>query len=99
MLSDRLGRLVETGILERVPYGAGRHEYRLTAKGRELFVALNALRQWGDRYLAGQPMRVLRTNDGGTPVVAAPVPEGQAVLALHEVELLLGPGFPREPSP
>jgi DNA-binding HxlR family transcriptional regulator len=98
VLSDRLVRLVETGILERVLYGAGRHEYLLTDKGRELFVALNALRQWGDRYLADQPMRVLRTKDG-TPVVAALVPEGQAVLALHEVELLPGPGFPCEPSP
>src|ERR671921_9197 len=38
VLADRLGRLVEAGILERVPYQDRpvRHEYRLTQMGREL---------------------------------------------------------------
>src|ERR687887_128916 len=49
VLSDRLGRLVEAGILERVPYQERpeRHEYRLTAMGRELAVPLLALLNWG----------------------------------------------------
>ena len=36
VLADRLNRLVEEGILERVPYSKRppRHEYRLTDKGR-----------------------------------------------------------------
>ena len=38
-----------------------RDEYRLTPKGDDLFVALNALRQWGDRYgVRTRPMRLLR---------------------------------------
>ena len=49
----------------------------LTGKGRDLFTALNALRQWGDEHLSDAPMRLLRTRDGGTPVVAALVPQGR----------------------
>src|SRR6266567_8836664 len=48
VLADRLGRLVDEGILERVRYSERpeRYEYVLTRKGRELNVALAALRQW-----------------------------------------------------
>lgn len=55
----RLRELVEEGLLEREPYREPgqrtRHHYRLTAKGADLFPALVALKQWGDRWL----------NDGG----------------------------------
>jgi DNA-binding HxlR family transcriptional regulator len=45
VLTDRLGRLVESGIFERVRYQERpeRHEYVLTDKGRELRTALLAL--------------------------------------------------------
>src|SRR6185295_17175022 len=51
VLTDRLNRLVQEGILERVRYSERpeRFEYRLTRKGRELNVALAGLRQWGDK--------------------------------------------------
>ncbi len=56
VLSARLRRLVEEGVLEPRPYREPgqrtRTEYRLTRKGAELFHALVALMQWGDRYLA-----------------------------------------------
>lgn len=54
VLAGRLSRLVEEGILERVPYSKRppRHEYRLTEKGRELEPALTALRRWGDQLVA-----------------------------------------------
>src|SRR5215469_10795766 len=57
VLSDRLGRLVEEGILERVRYRQRpeRYEYRLTRQGRELNVALAGLRQWGDKHLSEKP--------------------------------------------
>ena len=98
VLADRLGRLVEHGILERVPYSQRpvRYEYRLTEKGRDLFTALNALRQWGDRYLSERPMRLLVRKSDRTPVVAALVPEGAPVLGADEIELVPGPGFPRD---
>jgi DNA-binding HxlR family transcriptional regulator len=97
VLDERLTRLVEEGILERVPYREHppRDEYRLTAKGDDLFVALNALRQWGDRYVCAKPMRLLRRKTDKVPVIAALVPEGAAVLSNDELELVPGPGFPR----
>ena len=54
VLAARLGRLVDEGVLERVPYSKRppRHEYRLTEKGRELEPALTALRRWGDQLVA-----------------------------------------------
>ncbi len=101
VLSARLSRLVDEGIFERVLYSEhpARCEYRLTEKGSNLFVALNALRQWGDRYLCVKPMRLLRAKEDRTPVVAALVPEGAPALANHEVELVPGPGFPLELPP
>jgi DNA-binding HxlR family transcriptional regulator len=95
VLSDRLNRLVEEGILERVRYNERpeRFEYRLTRKGRELNIALSGLRQWGDKYLSEKPPRILRRKTDRKPVVAAFVPKGAAVVSGDEVELVPGPGF------
>src|SRR6202048_3484182 len=97
VLTDRLTRLVEEGIFERVLYQerTARYEYRLTPKGSDLFTALNALRQWGDQHLSAKPMRLLRRKHDKTPVIAALVPEGTPVLTADEIELVPGPGFPR----
>jgi DNA-binding HxlR family transcriptional regulator len=60
VLSARLQRLVAEGILERRPYQQSpeRFEYFLTEKGLDLWPALIALLNWGDRY---------STNPGGPP--------------------------------
>jgi DNA-binding HxlR family transcriptional regulator len=94
VLTDRLNRLVEEGILERVRYSERpeRYEYRLTEKGRELTIALTALRQWGDTYLSENPPRLLRRKSDKTPVIAALVPEGADALRPEEVETVPGPG-------
>jgi DNA-binding HxlR family transcriptional regulator len=54
VLAVRLLRLVDAGILEKVPYREHppRHEYRLTPMGIELSPTLVALMRWGDRWLA-----------------------------------------------
>jgi len=61
VLADRLRKLVDHGILRKVPYQSNppRFEYRLTAMGRELSPALVALMHWGDTYLS----------DGAAPTV------------------------------
>jgi DNA-binding HxlR family transcriptional regulator len=94
VLTDRLNRLVEEGILERTQYSERplRYEYRLTEKGLELRVALTALRQWGDKYLSEKPPRLLRRRSDGHPVVAALVPEGTQTVAVEDVESVPGPG-------
>jgi len=57
ILSNRLGRLVEHGILAREPDHSDRRRvaYSLTAKGRDLLPVLIALRQWGERWVSGVP--------------------------------------------
>ncbi|HEX8240168.1 MAG TPA: helix-turn-helix domain-containing protein [Allosphingosinicella sp.] len=57
ILSNRLGRLVEHGILRRDPDPADRRKvtYRLTEKGRDLLPVLLSLRQWGERWISGMP--------------------------------------------
>jgi DNA-binding HxlR family transcriptional regulator len=70
-LSLRLRKLVDSGLLDRVPYSSDpeRHEYRLTQAGRDLFPAVIALMRWGDAYLAGPegPPIVLRHETCGNP--------------------------------
>jgi hypothetical protein len=70
-----------------------RYEYRLTAKGRDLNIALSALRQWGDKYLNEKPPRLLRRKADKKPVIAAFVPKGADVLRFDELELVPGPGL------
>jgi DNA-binding HxlR family transcriptional regulator len=55
VLSDRLGKLVEEGILTRRVSEADRRkvEYRLTDKGRDLFPLIITLAQWGQRWMVG----------------------------------------------
>ena len=52
ILSNRLAKLVEHGILRRDPCPDDRRkiEYRLTEKGFDLLPTMVALRQWGQKY-------------------------------------------------
>jgi DNA-binding HxlR family transcriptional regulator len=61
ILTVRLRRLVEHGVFEERAYQERppRVEYRLTAKGRDLYPVIVALLGWGDRWYA----------EGGPPVV------------------------------
>jgi DNA-binding HxlR family transcriptional regulator len=93
VLTDRLNRLVDEGLLERVRYSEQpeRYEYHLTEKGRALDVALAGLRQWGDAYLSKTPPRILLRQSDSKPVVAAFVPAGARTLDFTELELVPGP--------
>jgi DNA-binding HxlR family transcriptional regulator len=71
LLTDRLGKLVEHGILAKVPYQQRpvRHEYRLTEKGRDLSPALVAFMHWGDKHLAHDEPPVVLVHDAcGEPL-------------------------------
>jgi DNA-binding HxlR family transcriptional regulator/peroxiredoxin len=54
-LTDRLGGLVDNGVLRRRPYSEHppRFDYVLTPKGEGLLPVLIALQEWGDRYVLG----------------------------------------------
>lgn len=69
IVSDRLHKLVEEGVLERRRYEdkPPRYEYRLTAKGRDLYPVLVSLLAWGDRWMVdenGPPLRLVHTDCG-----------------------------------
>lgn len=53
VLTERLNRLVDEGIMERVEYQDRpvRHEYRLTAKGVGLYPVIVSLLEWGNEWL------------------------------------------------
>jgi DNA-binding HxlR family transcriptional regulator len=53
ILAARLKKLVAEGILELVPAadGSAYQQYRLTEKGRDLYVVVAALAQWGNGCL------------------------------------------------
>ncbi|MFL6232170.1 MAG: winged helix-turn-helix transcriptional regulator [Thermoanaerobaculia bacterium] len=55
ILTDRLRRLEEHGVVEKSLYSSRpqRYEYRLTAQGAELFHVLRAMAEWGLRHLPG----------------------------------------------
>jgi DNA-binding HxlR family transcriptional regulator len=67
VLTNRLNRLVDEGVLETRQYEKRppRVEYLLTKKGSDLFPVLVALQQWGDRYASERPPVVLRHSTCG----------------------------------
>jgi DNA-binding HxlR family transcriptional regulator len=70
MLTRRLARLVEAGMLEKRPYSERplRHEYLLTERGRDFRTVLLALLDFGHRHFAvdGGGTRIVDTRTGAT---------------------------------
>ena len=71
LLTTRLGRLVDQGVLEKIQYQdrPARFEYRLTDVGRDLSPVLVSLMQWGDHHRNnGEAPTVLVHNECGSPI-------------------------------
>lgn len=70
ILSDRLGKLVTSGILARSSDPTDRRKvvYSLTPKGEALLPVLVSLRQWGEDWGYGEPKVVLADKRDGLPV-------------------------------
>lgn len=87
-LASRLKRLERLGIVERRAYQNRpvRHEYRLTAKGQDLWPALVALTGWGDRW-QGRETPPLTYG-----CIACGVSDARPHLACEACGELLGPG-------
>jgi DNA-binding HxlR family transcriptional regulator len=67
ILTDRLRRLVDRGLLQRGPAPSGRRQiYALTEAGRDLFTVIVAMRQWGERhtFARDEPHSVLVDRSG-----------------------------------
>jgi DNA-binding HxlR family transcriptional regulator len=97
VLAARLEKLVDTGIVETRAYSERppRHEYVLTDKGRDLFPAVHALMQWGDRHApspGGPPTVMVHRGCGGDVDSHRACTSCGKLLELPDVQALAGPG-------
>jgi len=97
VLTNRLKRLCDEEVLERVPDAdrPGRTKYVLTGKGRELGPALIVLMKWGDRHYpapGGPPRLTLHTGCGGNFGSDLRCDRCGKQAIPGEIELPLGPG-------
>ncbi|HEX3604604.1 MAG TPA: helix-turn-helix domain-containing protein [Candidatus Dormibacteraeota bacterium] len=99
ILSDRLSRLVDAGVLGRREYREPgqrvRHEYRLTETGLALQTVVIALMEWGDRHRGGPggPARTVHHRDCGAPVhVGLVCDAGHTLTSPRDVVGRRGPG-------
>lgn len=111
ILADRLRKLVAAGVLETTPYrepgSRTRHEYRLTEKGWDLWPAMIALKQWGDRYTAdpegtawqvshhdcGEPVSTVVVCSAGHGSLTPRQADGRPGASAHPA-----PGLPERPA-
>jgi DNA-binding HxlR family transcriptional regulator len=100
ILSDRLRRLVDNGILVKAPADeTGRRPlYELTAKGRDLWIVMTALRLWSDRWVFGrgnEPLLVKDRDSGATLSALMAVDEHGRPLEPRRLGFAAGPGATR----
>jgi DNA-binding HxlR family transcriptional regulator len=98
VLSERLDGLVANDLLQRHSYQEPgqrrRNAYALTQKGRDLYPALTALRQWGDKYLADPegPSTLANHRGCGAPIrVRLECDRGHSITSEEDVERQPGP--------
>jgi len=91
ILSARLKRLVEEGVLERSRYQErpDRYEYVLTEKGRALGPVVQALRGWGRRWTTGEDLSPtpVHTTCGHEPTLAYACPHCNRPIPPDEIQL------------
>jgi DNA-binding HxlR family transcriptional regulator len=98
VLSARLQRLIDEDILERRAYqhNPERHEYFLTEKGLDLWPALIALLNWGDRHSPspdGPPMLIVHKECGGAVNDRGICESCGEVLGARDARAVPGPGL------
>ncbi len=106
ILTDRLNRLVEVGVLEKRVYEqhANRtlHEYRLTEAGIDLYPVIATLMTWGNKhggFVHGPPVELVHTTCGhvANPILTCSHCSEQ--LDPRQVTPRPGPGAGHTPPP
>jgi DNA-binding HxlR family transcriptional regulator len=96
ILNQRLNSLVENGVFDRVQYNEHppRYEYKLTAKGRDLWPVLTAMRQWGDKHAAadGPPIRIIHKDCGKVTEAVMTCAHCGERIGMRDVEAIPGRG-------
>ncbi len=105
ILSDRLNRLVDFGILERRAYREGAKrtlsEYRLTAAGLDLYPIVVAIMEWGNRHTGlvnGEPVELVHEPCGEVTHPVLVCSECGEPIDPHDVRPRRGPGH-EHPAP
>jgi DNA-binding HxlR family transcriptional regulator len=103
VLAERLARLVEHGVVERVAYQENpvRFDYRLTEKGADLATVILAMTAWGDRWVFADDERPLLFRHERCGAATSPVLTcsgcGQPIRP-HELTPVAGPGLRAGPG-
>jgi DNA-binding HxlR family transcriptional regulator len=102
VLQRRLERLVAEDVLQRVPYQEHpvRYDYRLTEKGLDLWLVVNAMREWGDRWAApgGAPLEVVHRACGEVTHIVATCSHCGEPMGPGDTKAIAGPGAGTNPA-
>lgn len=98
VLSERLKRLVEHGILVKVPYveRQERFEYRLTDKGLDLYPIMLSMVQWADKWMdmgLGKPIEFTHKHCGKKMIPRMVCSECDEPIQVKDVRATAGPGY------
>ena len=96
VLAQRLGRLVDEGILAKSGGGSRRTAYRLTDKGFDLVPVLLAIAHWGDRHKPNPrgARMIFVDRDTGAPIQSMGIRAADGrPLAPAELGMKRGPGL------
>ncbi|MCV6596767.1 MAG: helix-turn-helix transcriptional regulator [Mangrovicoccus sp.] len=96
LLSERLSKLVDQGVFERVEIGTtgSRFAYELTEKGRSLAPLLAAIVLWSNEHIYGQENAptVIRSKSTGHQVTEFNLTGAHGEIDWHDIEVVAGPG-------
>jgi len=95
-LSDRLSKLVQGGVFEKVEYQNNpvRYEYRLTEQGVDLYPVIMSLVKWGDKWLAGEagkPLEYIHQKCGNKVMPNLTCPGCAQEIDPHDMLVVPGP--------
>lgn len=94
ILSQRLESLVEHGVMTKALYQEKppRFEYLLTERGRDLWVVIAAMRQWGDKWAApkGPPVVVEHVRCGHRAFVVPTCEHCREAIELEDLKARRG---------
>jgi DNA-binding HxlR family transcriptional regulator len=97
-LADRLRHLENSGLITRHRYQQHppRDEYALTPKGRDFWMVLTALREWGDRWhlhgVDGPPLEIIDHSSGRKLELALVDPRSGTGVPAGRAAVRAGPG-------
>ncbi|UYV36130.1 helix-turn-helix transcriptional regulator [Rhodobacteraceae bacterium D3-12] len=98
LLSQRLGALVEHGVLQRqdVGHAGKRFAYVLSEKGEALLPVMMAMADWGNAQIYGaghEPVMSVEKKSGVRVAPLWPVGADGRKLARRDMRMVAGPGF------